>query len=901
LFAGIIFSQTNNNPINNPYVVISPAYDTIKSPVYHTIPEMRIKRPKVALILSGGGARGIAHIGVLKVLEKYHIPIDMIYGTSIGAIIGGLYSIGYRPEELVNVIKNIDISEMLSISKEIKRKDLYPEQKKALSQNFLTLRFSGLEPIIPSSVSSGQQITNLINLTVLQGLYHNYQNFDDFPIPFRAITTDLISGKSVVLSEGDLSEAIRASFTWPLLNPTIDRDSMRLLDGGIFANVPAHFAKMDQFDISIVVNTTSPLKNSSQINSAIDVFDQLLSIMQEKFTLAELRYADILIEPRLEKFSNTDFNETDSLVKLGEKSAELKIDEVLNQLGKFNDLSKNKESFFVNKVVFSADNISEELKEKIRNDQENKTISIMDINSALSHFNDSNIYSNVKCEIYKDSTSCKLNYILKSYPIIHSIIISGDKLINIDSLMPIFKPIFHLPYNHITIKSKIDSVLRIYRAHYYSLAYIEDLKFDSVSGNLSLTLNEGKIKRIDLIGNKVTQNYFILREFPLQKDEIFNSKKAQEGLINLSSTNLFSKIILDIAYEKKEPVVKIKLEEKPSELIRFGLRLDNEKNSQFSIDLRNENLTGGGYDLGLMLQGGYRSFQTILDFKTNKVFQTSLTYKIKLKYQFENLFIYQNESTDNLNTWRREKIGDFKESKYGGSIMFGSLIKKLGYLYGEYGFEKQNISANSGFGFPLEDQKISYIKGGLIIDSQDDYPFPENGSILNIYYETSLKSLGGDVPFIKYFIDYGIFLTYRNNYTLHPRITYGYGDNTLPYTEQFRLGGQNSFFGLRENEYRGRQILIGSLEYRWLLPIKIFFDTYFSIRGDMGSVWEKATDLKIKDLQYGVGSSISLATPVGPAVFSIGNCFKFIRDLPNNPISFGPIFFYFTIGYDLDF
>jgi NTE family protein len=896
-----LYPQSIMNGKKSPDFIIKPDYDTIINPNYRPIPEIKIRNPKVALILSGGGARGISHIGILKVFEKYHIPIDIIYGTSIGAIVGGLYAIGYNPEELKEVIKNINMSDMLSLTNESKRMDLYPEQKKAQAQSFLTLRFSGLEPVLPSSVSTGQQITNLINLTVLQGLHHNHKNFNDFPIPFRAVTTDLISGKTVVLLDGDLSEAIRASFTWPLLNPTIERDSMRLLDGGIFANIPAHFAKAEKYDLSIAVNTTTPIRTKSQINTAFDVLDQLLSIMQEKFNENELKSADIIIQPKLERFSNTDFKEVDSLVTLGEKAAELKIDEILRLLDTKKPYNGSNESLFISHIDFSGDTLNKDVQNKIRSSFENRFTKINDIRYTLSEIHNLNIYSDVKCSVYKDSNTSRLEFILKAYPSIHSLKILGNFLVDMDSLMPIFKPVLHKPYNHKAIRAIIDSVLRIYRSNYYSLAYIESFTFDTLNGVLSLVFNEGKIKRIDLIGNKKTQDYLIFREFPLQKGEIFNSKKAHDGLINLTSTNLFNKIILDIFYEDNEPVVKVKLDEKPAELIRFGVRIDNEKNSQFSVDVRNENLGGGGYDFGLFLHGGYRSFQTILDFKTNKVFKTPLTYKIKLKYQFEDLSVYENEPTDNINTWRREKIGDFRESKLGGSVMLGSQIRKLGYLYGEYSFEKQRITSNSGTGFPLDNHKISILKGGLIIDSQNDYPFPTDGMYFNAYYETSLAGLGADVAFIKYYIDFSQYFTYKGNYTLRPRVVFGYGDNTLPYAEQFRIGGQNTFFGFRENEYRGRQIFIGSLEYRWFLPIKIFFDTYFSLRFDMGSTWERATDIRVKDLRYGIGSSISMATPIGPAQFSVGNSFNFIRDLPNNPISFGPIFFYFTMGYDLDF
>jgi len=125
----------------------------------------------------------------------------------------------------------------------------------------------------------------------------------------------------------------------------------------------------------------------------------------------------------------------------------------------------------------------------------------------------------------------------------------------------------------------------------------------------------------------------------------------------------------------------------------------------------------------------------------------------------------------------------------------------------------------------------------------------------------------------------------------------GIADKTFPVSEQYSLGGQNSFFGMREDEYKGRQIFLTSLEYRYELPFRVFFDTYFRLRYDLGSAWNEQEDLRFKDLKHGIGASLSFDTPIGPADFSVGKSFKFVKNLPGNPLSFGDTFFYFSIGY----
>ena len=133
---------------------------------------------------------------------------------------------------------------------------------------------------------------------------------------------------------------------------------------------------------------------------------------------------------------------------------------------------------------------------------------------------------------------------------------------------------------------------------------------------------------------------------------------------------------------------------------------------------------------------------------------------------------------------------------------------------------------------------------------------------------------------------------------MSPKLEMGFGDRTLPLSQQYSIGGQGSFFGMRDYEFRGRQIFLASLQYRYQLPFRIFFNTYLKLRYDLGSTWEVPEEIRFKDLRHGIGVSISFDTPLGPADFSIGRSFKFVRNLPDNPISWGDVLFYFSIGYD---
>jgi outer membrane protein assembly factor BamA len=133
--------------------------------------------------------------------------------------------------------------------------------------------------------------------------------------------------------------------------------------------------------------------------------------------------------------------------------------------------------------------------------------------------------------------------------------------------------------------------------------------------------------------------------------------------------------------------------------------------------------------------------------------------------------------------------------------------------------------------------------------------------------------------------------------TFHPRIRFGFADETLPITEQFSLGGQESFFGLREDNTRGRQLLVASLEYRYHSPVKIFFETHLFARYDFGSIWPAPAAVRLVDLQHGVGAGLAFETPIGPVEFSLGQSFFFRKEILDTPISRGPLLGYFSIGY----
>jgi NTE family protein len=284
-------------------------------------------RPKIGLVLGGGGARGSAHVGVLKVLEELHIPIDYIAGNSMGAIVGGLYASGMTPDEIGHELQTIDWDD--TFQDEPPRTDRSFRRK--LDDNLYMVKpklgFSDGEIKTPLAYIHGQKFDLQLSRLTLRAA--NIHDFNKLPIPFHAVATDLETGQEVVLQSGDLARAIRASMAVPGAFDPVEIDGRLLVDGLVSNNVPVNVARDMGADIVIVVDVGSGLYNRDQIKGALDVVAQLSNILSERNVeqqLATLKPTDILIKPQLGDLGSGDFNRASEGIVIGEKAARDKLD-----------------------------------------------------------------------------------------------------------------------------------------------------------------------------------------------------------------------------------------------------------------------------------------------------------------------------------------------------------------------------------------------------------------------------------------------------------------------------------------------------------------------------------------------------------------------------------------------
>ncbi|WP_298832338.1 patatin-like phospholipase family protein [uncultured Piscinibacter sp.] len=280
------------------------------------------KRPKVCLVLSGGGARGAAHVGVLKALEKHRVPIDCIAGTSMGSLIGAAYATGMSVAEMETILEGI--------STELLFKEQPPRREKSMRRKLddYTILLGPEVGVSAGKLQFGKGLVTGVQLeTVLRRLSkaRGFQRFDELPIPYRAVATDLVTGKPVIFSEGELANVMRASMSVPGVVAPAEFGNMILVDGMLTSNLPVETARAMGADIVIAVNVGTPLLKREALTGIGGVASQMLSILTEQnvqAALATLRPTDILITPELGDYSTGDFDHLPKIAPLGEVAAD---------------------------------------------------------------------------------------------------------------------------------------------------------------------------------------------------------------------------------------------------------------------------------------------------------------------------------------------------------------------------------------------------------------------------------------------------------------------------------------------------------------------------------------------------------------------------------------------------
>jgi NTE family protein len=272
---------------------------------------------KIGLALSGGGAKGFAHIGVLKILEEAGIQVDVITGASMGSIVGGLYAIGYTTDMLEEIAINNDWEELYNNRTPRQYQSIF--QKSYEEQTLLTFPFRQGAVTLPKGLIKGQKIAMMLYRLTLP--YHSISDFTKLPIPYAAVATDLATGEGVRFDRGYLPDAMRASSAIPSVFEPVTIDSVTYIDGGVARNIPASDARALGADFVIASDVGEPVSAVDSLNTFVDILLQSVGFGRKRSDREQLKQTDLLIKPDALNFSSFDYDKAAQLIERGEQAA----------------------------------------------------------------------------------------------------------------------------------------------------------------------------------------------------------------------------------------------------------------------------------------------------------------------------------------------------------------------------------------------------------------------------------------------------------------------------------------------------------------------------------------------------------------------------------------------------
>ena len=297
------------------------------------------KNPRVGLVLSGGGAKGLAHIGVLKTLDSLGVRVDYIAGTSMGAVIGGLYASGYTGKQLDSIISAANFD--LLITDAIPRKSKTFYERKNAEKYALSLPFSNFKIHLPSSISRGQNVFNLLSKLTLN--VNGVKDFSKLPIPFYCVATDMKTGQEVVLDRGNLAQAIAASSALPTLYQPVTLDNKLLMDGGIVNNYPIIGLESKELDIIIGVDVQDDLLTINKLESVSNILIQISNFRVAEEMVVKSKLTDIYIKPKVSEYSIVSFKDGTEIMRKGQTAVSPHLEE-LKTIAKAQNFTKTEAS-----------------------------------------------------------------------------------------------------------------------------------------------------------------------------------------------------------------------------------------------------------------------------------------------------------------------------------------------------------------------------------------------------------------------------------------------------------------------------------------------------------------------------------------------------------------------------
>lgn len=815
---------------------------------------------KVALVLSGGGARGLSQIGIIEELEKAGIRPDLVVGTSMGAIIGGLYAAGYSSEELIEAATSIDWEDLISDSP--KRTTQFLTQRLATEKFILHLRFNGFNPYLPEGLSTAHALQNKLARFCASADYTSGGDFDRLQIPFRAITTDLRTGNVYVWDEGNLSTALRASAAIPLILSPVEYKGALLADGGLVYPIPVEAAIAESMTTIISVDATADVLYPRDIDNALFVLDQITNIMAEDRKDLERGASDVVISPDLEGLGSFDFSQGGRVIEQGRKAAIAAIPRLKAIIAYKQKAGEGDDKSYIVGVLTGENR-------KLLDIEPGDSISMNELRARLRDVFATGQYQPPECYLTyrRDTIDIKVN--ISENPIFRGVEISGAEILPQWVVDSIFEDKIGKPINTVALDIGLAEIEKYYRQRGYNLGHIIEAAL--VKGKLQVECDEGLIEEIRVEGNKNTAEWVIRSFIPFEVGDFYRDQLLNEALTNLHATELFESVRPVISHGDSGAIVTFELIEKPYWGLRFGARYDMLNDVEGIFEVGDDNFAGLALRLNLGIFGGERRWEAYSNLEADRIWRTYITGKAGFFAHGEEYDVWQDDSISATHVVNR----------YGLVFSLGQQIVRLGTVFGEIATERVAFGPQ---GEKLREYPLNRLTLKSIVDTYDKRQFPRSGKYHYSYITFSQDILGGEYSFTKSYMGFESYWTWIDALTFHPYIMGGYMAGGSPFFEEFEIGENIQFWGFREDQRRGNSFAKAGFDLR-LNPLD---PLYMNMGVCYGRTWEKDAKLELEEMIFGWGVGWGLKTPLGPVKFSWGRNTENMEEI------------YFSIGFDYE-
>ena len=814
----------------------------------------------VLMALSGGGARGLATIGILRAFEEKGIKVDAIAGASMGGVVGGLYACGYSPDELTSIMRTVDYSDLFS--NQPARSSMFLTQRQERDRHLVSVRFHNFVPVIPKGLTAGQKLTSLLASLSLNAGYQAGGDFTKFRIPFKTVTTDIISGRMVVLSDGSLADALRATMAFPLAFTGLERDNELLMDGGMVMPVPVEIVKAMHDGFAVAVNTTSPLVSKNDLNTPVEIANQVTTIMVADQLADQLKLADYVIAPLNNRYNSTSFEHQDSIIASGYHTGQSAADSIIALLRAREEASV----FIVDSVTVLTPQAG--LADMIASRLQGKALTNNQLIAELKSLTRSNNLFEISvlrtATPSRDSAVDHATHVILRFEATPSprtsdvrFVLRGNRLYSQAALLSAM----HLDDSLLTpysLHQALDRIVQLYRSSNHDLANIRHVQIDHSARVVTIDVDEAIIRRVDVTQNSRTRPWFVRSYFPIKSGESYSTRKASRGIANIYGTDLFERVGLDLVRLDSGAAVSITVQEKNYNQLRFGWHWYDHYQSEQFIEALDDNIAGIGIEFLLHAQYGLHRQSYYADLRSNRIFSTYLTGQTHLHYLRQLRNVYDGGTIVDRRT----------EERWGGTLSLGQQIARLGTVSGRLSVEQLRYRYENSS--PSRSFILSSVSFESLVETFDRWPFPSSGKKHLLEIQWAEHFFGGKERFtrllstLESYFQFGSFVNY------HPKLSIGLSGSGLPASEQFYFGGPNSFMGYRTDELAGDKMILVNQELRFRLPLRF----YVLARYDIGNLYISTDELKLENLRHGFGAAIAFDAPIGPIEFSYGRSSK---------------------------